>query len=681
MTETRAEQEAPSPPATRKTIAVVCGGAAVGLLVWQVLALTFPHTPLVVRFSIAFLLFTYGPGAAVASTVLARTDLLTRAILSCSIGLAAAAVLAEVLAPLGLITLFPSLAAALAGAATMFWWVKGETPGGDRRTWLAAAAVVVLALVLGYVAYAHRLSVNGDIVLYGEYDSFDATYYASISAELSHRIPPDAPFFSGHPLNFSHYPQLLIALVHRFADVPLLPIYFGYAWPAFLVVAALSMFVLTREIASVGAALVSATLFMIGSDFSYLIAWFTRPPTYLWDYLIWSTNFLSPSAETLYFNPYTAALAVSFAALYGLAAAESRHPLTWTLLVAGLLTTLLLFKPFAYAVILTALTAVVVLPGVPWTVRRRYAMVGAVSLVLSVPYLYRIFTMYAESQARLAIGFFQLPRTMLNKLALGPTLTRWTSDAGLEGIAQQWTIVFAATVLFFVMGQGYRLIALPELWRVLVRGTRPVERLCAWIVVAGVVIPFVIVTVPYHQTLHFYQMALFVLPVFVARSLWRLAPSRRALAIAATLLIAAPTTGHYLWRKWTDDSRPFAVATAAHQEVAARLRGLDHESTVVLHDRPQDPSLISILSERRTVLAWWRYVRGSDARRAEVERFFRSASGDPTRALRALRTYKVTHVIQDVRGDRVHADVTSRLKVMLRSGPLVLYEVPRELRE
>jgi hypothetical protein len=420
---------------------------------------------------------------------------------------------------------------------------------------------------------------------------------------------------------------------------------------------------------------------MIGSDFSYLIAWFTRPPTHLWDYVIWSTNFLSPSAETLYFNPYTPALAVAFAGLYGLAAAERRPQLGWILLVAALFTSLLQVKPFAYAVILAGLGAVTILPGTDRPARRRYAAVIAVSLVLAVPYVYRIVTLYAESQARLAIGFFQLPRTMLNKLALGPTLTRWTNDAGLEGLARDWTIVLAATVLFFVMGQGYRLIAIPEVLRALAGRSGAIERLCAWIVVAGVTIPFVIVTIPYHQTLHFYQMALFILPLFVARSLWRLTPSRRVFAVGLTLLIAAPTTGHYLWRKWTDDTRPFAIATAAHHEIAARLRPLDHESTVILHSRPQDPSLLSILSERRTVLAWWRYVRGSDPRRNEVDRFFRSTTSDPARALRVLRTYKVTHVVQNVRSDRIHPEVIARLKVLLRSGLLVFYEVPPDLRD
>ena len=660
----------------------VCVAAAAVLIAWQGFLLALASVPHALRFIVAFGLFTFGPGAAVCSWLLRRSDWLTRAVVSCSVGLAATPVLTEFLALANLVSVFPSIAAVLAGGAIGFWWARGEAPKVGRTSLRIAAAVAVLALVLGYVAYAHRLTEVGDaIVLYGEYDSFDATYYAAISAELSHRIPPEAPFFSGHPLNFSYYPQLLLALVHRFADVPLLTMYFGYAWPALLVVAALAMFIFVRETASPAVGGLAAALLLFGSDFSYLIAWFTRPPTHLWDYVIWSTNFLSPSAETLYFNPYTAALAVSFAGLYGLVLAERSDGMAWTLVVAALFTTLLQFKPFAYAVVVAGLCAVTVLPGAPWPVRRRYASIVAVSLVLAIPYLYRIMTLYAESQARLAIGFFQLPRTMLSKLALRPTLMRGTSEAGLGGIAQEWTTVAVATILFFVMGQGYRLLGWPEVWRALRGRAGQIDRLCGWMVVAGLTIPFVIVTIPYHQTLHFYQMALFLLPLFVARTLWRLPRWRRAVAIAITFAVAAPTTGHYLWRKWNDEQRPFAIATAGHRAVAERLRALDPESTVVLHSRPQDPSLIAILSERRTVLAWWRYVRGSDARRHEVDWFFRSAARDPGRALRLLRTYRVTHVVENTRIDRIHPEVTRRLTRVLRAGALVLYEVPGELRE
>jgi hypothetical protein len=101
------------------------------------------------------------------------------------------------------------------------------------------------------------------VTVFGDYDSFDSTYYAAISSELSHTIPPQAPFFSGHTLNYSYFPHLLIGLVHRFADVPLLRLYFIYAWPLLLVLMALSGFTLVRSLAGPHVGVLGIVFFMV----------------------------------------------------------------------------------------------------------------------------------------------------------------------------------------------------------------------------------------------------------------------------------------------------------------------------------------------------------------------------------------------------------------------------------
>ena len=73
---------------------------------------------------------------------------------------------------------------------------------------------------------------------------------AGEAAEASHTIPPQAFYYSGHALNAAYYPHLVFAMIHRFADVPVLSIYFRYAWPTFLVLSALVGFVLVRSLAS-----------------------------------------------------------------------------------------------------------------------------------------------------------------------------------------------------------------------------------------------------------------------------------------------------------------------------------------------------------------------------------------------------------------------------------------------
>src|SRR5207244_1561646 len=118
------------------------------------------------------------------------------------------------------------------------------------------------------------------------------SYYAAVTSELTHHVPPMAPFYVGHPLNYSWYPQLLLALVHRFAAVPILDMYFRYAWPTLLGIAAMAGFVLVRSIASTAVGLLAMSLLLVGGDFSYVFVWALRPTTYLFDWLLWPTNFL-----------------------------------------------------------------------------------------------------------------------------------------------------------------------------------------------------------------------------------------------------------------------------------------------------------------------------------------------------------------------------------------------------
>ena len=83
-----------------------------------------------------------------------------------------------------------------------------------------------------------------------------------------------------------------------------MPIYFHYAWPAFLALGAVIGYVLVRLIAPLPVALLSVVLIVAGSDFSYLAAWFLPHDNVDWDYVLWPTNFLSPTMHVLHFNTW-----------------------------------------------------------------------------------------------------------------------------------------------------------------------------------------------------------------------------------------------------------------------------------------------------------------------------------------------------------------------------------------
>jgi hypothetical protein len=254
-------------------------------------------------------------------------------------------------------------------------------------------------------------------------------------------------------------------------------------------------------------------------------------------------------------------------------------------------------------------------------------------------------------------------------------------------------LVLAATILFLAAGIGVRWLSAPAIWRALrgsaltgsdpmtkgVAGSDPMWRLLAWTTVAGVAIPFVLVTEPYNDTLQFYQVGLYVAWIFTAATLTHFAARKPVAGIAAIALVIAlalPSSLHYLERRWTDGTRPALVGlTRTEIAIITHLRGLDPDATVVLNDRPLDPSLLAVLSERRVVLAWGRYAVGSAERLREVEAFYSGSRAVPD-LLDILLKHHVTHVVVHTGRDRVHPEVLARLKLVMGDEEVQLYEVP-----
>jgi hypothetical protein len=145
-------------------------------------------------------------------------------------------------------------------------------------------------------------------------------------------------------------------------------------------------------------------------------------------------------------------------------------------------------------------------------------------------------------------------------------------------------------------------------------------------------------------------------------------------AVASTL----PSSIHYLTRKWADNQRsPIAALSRGEAVVASQLAATDPEGTVFLNDSPLAPSLMTIVSGRRTVLAWGHpyYAVGSDARARDVNSFYGSANATADLAIDVLRRYHVTHVVVHPDRDRVHPGVLAYLRPVVQFPDAVLYEV------
>src|SRR5712691_4247532 len=232
--------------------------------------------PLLVRFLLAWFIFTFGPGIAITGRLTRNLDLLRRLTVALGVGTAAAPLLINLLGRLHLVPAFPYLAAALTIGGLTLW--RRHPTDSARTSWGdlgACAALVALAIGVGIIVFAHRIETTpAGIILYGDYDSADMSYYAAEASEASHTVPPMASYYSGHRLNAAYYPQLVPAMIHRFAAIPVLSIYFKYLWPTFLALGALTAFALVRCLAPVGVAVLAPVLILVAGDFSYLAAWF-----------------------------------------------------------------------------------------------------------------------------------------------------------------------------------------------------------------------------------------------------------------------------------------------------------------------------------------------------------------------------------------------------------------------
>jgi hypothetical protein len=647
-----------------------------------------------VLFLFAWFIFTFGPGIAITGRLTRHLDPLRRVVVALGAGTAAAPVLINFLGRLHGVSLFPIVAVALTAAGV--WVSRGSTsaatPSSVESPWgdaIACAGLVALAVTLGYIVFAHRMEVTpAGIVLYGDYDTADLSYYAVEASEASHTIPPMASYYSGHQLNAAYFPHLVPAMIHRFAGVPILAIYFQFAWPTFLALSALTAFILVRSIASRTMATLAVTLMLVGSDLSYLAVWFFPEVqrSGAWDFVLWPTNFLSPTMQLLHFSTWGPSLPLFFTVLYTIVLGLKTRGRGWIVVSALLLGVLFEFKPFAYVILMAGLGAASIFAGRDRVARWHFAATAALSVVFALPFLIAAATLDpGDRRTHLVVEFLPLVKRMLIKLGVTDALaTGLPSLAGWPALRGALLLLIASTV-FFAVGIGVRWVGLGGVWRAIVRrfdADVSAWSLLGWSVVASIAIPIVIATDPYVDTLQFYVPGLFLLWIFTASALVKFARRYGAPAIAVSAVAVAltlPSSTHYLERRWTDRQRPARVDLSASEiRIAEYLRNkTDPETTVVLHDRPLSPSLTAVVAERRIVLGWdvtYSAVGGQERLR-DVNRFFSSAEGNPDAAFESLARYHVTHVI--VRDDdRVHPAVLARLRMLMQFPGAALYIVP-----
>jgi hypothetical protein len=257
---------------------------------------------------------------------------------------------------------------------------------------------------------------------------------------------------------------------------------------------------------------------------------------------------------------------------------------------------------------------------------------------------------------------------MLIKLDLVDAFEQAATRLAPFSFLRQPLLLTVATILFLTIGPGLRLFGIAGTWRA-IRGDGRAEgaawRLTGWCILTAVALPFVVATDPYVDTLQFYQTGLFLLWIVTAMALTRFARRHRVVGTVAICVAVAstlPSSIHYLTRKWTDNQRsPLAALSRGEAVVAGQLATTDPEGTVFLNDSPLAPSLMTIVSGRRTVLAWGHphYTVGSGPRARDVNSFYGSANATADLAIDVLRRYHVTHVV-------VHPDAIAFIQACWR---------------
>ena len=107
------------------------------------------------------------------------------------------------------------------GAAAVCWFDARDdaarTAGVTDGLWYVVVPVVIAAMIF-WVASGRIRATSDGVAIYGDYDTLDLAYYASIASELGHtdHIPPRSPFYAGHHIVYSYFPLLFLAEVTQF---------------------------------------------------------------------------------------------------------------------------------------------------------------------------------------------------------------------------------------------------------------------------------------------------------------------------------------------------------------------------------------------------------------------------------------------------------------------------------
>jgi hypothetical protein len=494
-------------------------------------------------------------------------------------------------------------------------WAQGPALRG------ALPAFACLVLLLAATQYPwNRIDAQGRLLI-DPLVPFDSLFHVGVAFELSLGYPPQVPGISGFPLHYHLGADLLRASAWRFASVHPLDSITRLdvtLWGLSLLLALRAL--TARLFPSSRGALAAVGFTLLATDLSF--AFFRNPQAHWWADLLRGNLLLSLCLA----NPVVPALALALGALVALDRHEAGEGVGWLPLSALMATAVPFFKVFLGAHLALGLAAAALAGRAP---ARRCALVGIGPLLATVG----LALGSGSETVATTLAPLDLVRVTLRSLGLGEA-------AGLRLLA--WAGVW------LVLSLGLRVLGVLPALRALREGpslarAAAAMALSAWPigllfrVVARDVLPG---QKPINDAAFLLEQGGPLLWVFTVAWLAGIAhtPRRRALALAAALCLAGPSTVQYVVKKRSEPSDPLPAPMV---RAALTLGRVGRPGDVVLQRPraryPAGPVILSGLRvpyERFTPYSTQFAPRDAlAARHAVVFRFFRTRDTSEAQAI------------------------------------------------
>jgi hypothetical protein len=563
--------------------------------------------------------------------------------------------------------LFPA-----AVAATLVALVRPRGPwtlaaGPALRGALAPALAVLAFLAVAQFRF-NRPGPEGDFLL-DPLVTFDSAFHVGLSRELVTGHPPQVPGVSGFPLGYHLGTDLVRAAALRWAAVDPWDSLTRFDVTLWAIALVLGLRSLAFRLGAPPPAVALAPWTLLLTDFSFVFA--GNPQAHWWTDLLRGNLLLSLA----YANPIVPALGLALGTLIALSRGfdDEGERRGWLVLAALLAAAVPFFKVFLGAQLLLGL-------GVAFLLARPAASPGAgranrVALALVV-------LPCALVTASLVLG--QGGETVAVSITPLDLVAATRETLGLHPLATPGLLLW--TAFWLLASLGLRLVGVPQAVRAL-RSAPPASAL-GTMALAGwplgllfrVSAPEVLERQKFvNDAAYLVEQSGPLLWVFTAIALAGLAttPLRRALALGACLLLAAPATLQYAAKKATvaPDRLPAAMVRAAHA-----IEAVSRPGDVVLQ-RPggRYPPAPVVLAGRRVpyerftpYLTQFASRESLEARHEQVYRFFRT--NDRDEAIGIARALGARYLALYGR-DRVRFDTTGLLKPVHEEPEARVYEL------